>query len=491
MDEVIGSYRVVRVLGEGGMGRVYLGQHTMIGKQVAIKVLLPQYSSQPDVVNRFFNEARSSSLLKHPGVVDVYDFGTLPSGSAFLVMEYLEGETLSARIRKVGRLSAAALIDVARQAANALAAAHARGIVHRDLKPENIFLVPDAETRSGERTKILDFGIAKLSDTNGVPNAQSTRTGALIGTPTYMSPEQCRGAGHVDHRSDIYSLGCVMFEMATGHPPFDGAGPGEVIGAHLFHTPPSLHGQVSDGLADLVSRMLVKTPADRLQSMSELGASLERLVGTDPRGSSSPASALPTQVMSAIVLPPSMIDAAPRPSPTTLGGASGEVKRTTANTGTRSNSNRVAIIAAVGTAVLLAGGLVWRAVAAHPKAPVAVTKPAVPVFSATPPVKLAAAKPPKGVVVPAAPKKVSLRIVTQPSGADISVDGIKLGTTPWSGEYTKADSDVRFRLHAKGYRDTEISVAREKDVEQSVTLEKVARKVAAPVKNGVFDPFAR
>jgi serine/threonine-protein kinase len=233
IGSTVGSYVIRRVLGEGGMGRVYLAEHQLIGKRAAIKVLLPQYSSQAEIVNRFFNEARASSMLKHPGVIDVYDFGRLPDGSAYLMMEFLEGQSLAARLR-AGSLALELALDIARQVALALGAAHAHGIVHRDLKPDNVFLVPDTELRAGVRTKVLDFGIAKLTDDQGGGGAGATRTGAIIGTPTYMSPEQCRGAGKVDHRSDVYSLGCMLFEMLSGRPPFVAEGPGEVIAAHLL-----------------------------------------------------------------------------------------------------------------------------------------------------------------------------------------------------------------------------------------------------------------
>jgi len=270
---VIGSYQLVRKLGEGGMGAVYLGQHQLLGRRAAIKVLLPALSARPDIVNRFFNEARAVTSISDPGIVQVFDFGYHSDGSAFIVMEYLDGEPLDRRLARLGRLPVHETLRLARQLAISLAAAHAQHIVHRDLKPENVFLVPDAEVASGERSKILDFGIAKLSDEH--PGKLKTHTGMLMGTPMYMSPEQCRGLADVDHRSDIYSLGCVLFHLLTGRPPFEGEAPGDIIAAHIREpaVPPSSRAaDIAPGVDALVLRCLAKAPADRFQSMAELTA---------------------------------------------------------------------------------------------------------------------------------------------------------------------------------------------------------------------------
>src|SRR5262245_23764831 len=207
---VVGAYRLVRQLGAGGMGEVWLAEHTMIGRRAAIKVLHEAVSRRPEIVGRFFNEARAATAISDPGIVQIFDFGQHTTGDAFIVMEMLEGETLELRLRRSGALRVPDALRLLRQVAASLGAAHARGIVHRDLKPDNIFVVPDPEAVGGERTKILDFGIAKLA---GQGVGVKTQTSAVMGTPTYMSPEQCRGAGEVDQRSDIYSLGCILYEI--------------------------------------------------------------------------------------------------------------------------------------------------------------------------------------------------------------------------------------------------------------------------------------
>src|SRR5262249_43268735 len=221
------------------MGNVYLAEHTLIGRRAAVKMLLPELSNNQEIVNRFFNEARSTAQIKHPGLIDIYDFGYHTNKSAFIVMEFLEGESLAARLRRESKLPIALLATIGRQIASALAAAHQKGIVHRDLKPDNVFLVVDVEVQLGVRAKVLDFGIAKLQSEGQGGASLKTRTGTVMGTPMYMAPEQCRGAGAVDARADIYSLGCILFEMATGRTPFICEGLGEIIAAQIYQPAPA------------------------------------------------------------------------------------------------------------------------------------------------------------------------------------------------------------------------------------------------------------
>src|SRR6185436_13633062 len=233
---VIGQYRITGVLGGGGMGMVYAAEHKLLGRTAAVKLLLPELSSKQEIVQRFFNEARAATAIKHPGIVEIYDFGWTDDGSAYIVMELLQGETLRAR-RKRGPMRLSSALAVTRQMAGALGAAHAKGIIHRDLKPDNVFLVADPEVPGGERIKLLDFGIAKLAVFSS--GLHKTRTGAVIGTPAYMSPEQCRGVA-IDARADLYSLGCILFELCTGQPPFVGEGEGDVLAAHIHVPAPKL-----------------------------------------------------------------------------------------------------------------------------------------------------------------------------------------------------------------------------------------------------------
>jgi serine/threonine-protein kinase len=274
-ERTIGAYKVLRKIGKGGMGAVYLAEHTLLGRKAAIKVLLPSFSSNESILRRFFNEARAVTQISDPGIVQVFDFGHDADGSAFLVMELLEGETMTRRLARIGRFSVTDAVRLVRLACTSLAAAHAKGIVHRDLKPDNLFIVGDPAVTGGERPKILDFGIAKLS--GEASDMNKTGTGILIGTPLYMSPEQCRGAGEVDHRSDIYSIACVLFKLITGQPVFAGAGSGDVIASHLREPPPlakSILPDLPDMIDLILQRCLHKDPDRRYQNMGELADAL-------------------------------------------------------------------------------------------------------------------------------------------------------------------------------------------------------------------------
>ena len=262
------------------MGVVYVGQHETLSRRVAVKVLRREMSSGADMLRRFFNEAQAATAIHSPGIVQVFDFGTTSDGSAFIVMDLLEGETLTARLKQ-RRLSAVECCRLGRQIANVLQAAHERGITHRDLKPDNLFLVPDREVLGGERIKVLDFGIAKLASELHAAGVK-TGTQVLMGTPKYMSPKQCRGAVHAEPRSDIYSLGCILFEMACGHPPFAG-GLGDIIAAHL-HTAPrhplDLEPDIPPSLADLIINLLAKQPSARPQTMAAVSQAFDEILRT-------------------------------------------------------------------------------------------------------------------------------------------------------------------------------------------------------------------
>ncbi|HWO22986.1 MAG TPA: serine/threonine-protein kinase [Kofleriaceae bacterium] len=375
--QTIGGYRILDKLGEGGMGKVYAAAHELLGKKVAIKVLLPQHSQNAELVQRFFNEARAATRINHPGIVEIFDFGRDQDGSAYIVMEYLRGESLAARLEREHTLSPAMVMRIIGQVTNALGQAHREGIIHRDLKPDNIFLVPDPDVIGGERAKILDFGIAKLTEdaTAGV----KTRAGVVIGTPTYMAPEQFRAASSVDHRADIYALGVVLYEMLTGRPPFMAEGLMAMMEMHMFESPPpprSLVPALSQALEQVVLRALAKRPEDRQASAEELARELAAAVG-DTREPSAPT-----------LVPPGNTAVLPlaRPSAdTTLGAAAGHALST--SPGTRPGSRRpgrwiaAGAVAALGITigVVLATDNGGSAPPAPPDAmPIASTPPAPP-----------------------------------------------------------------------------------------------------------------
>jgi serine/threonine-protein kinase len=281
MREDIGSYQLERVLGEGGMGVVYLAEHRVLKRRVAIKVLAPSASmGMSAALQRFLDEAQVTSAIEDPGIVQIFDFGYAADGRAYLVMEYLEGERLDQRVARTGPLPVAQALRIVRQLASSLRAAHARAILHRDLKPENILLVTDPAVPGGERTKLLDFGICKLMHRD----VSVTSSGTIVGTPTYMSPEQCRGVRELDQRSDVYSLGCVLYFLLTGQPLFPYRSTGELLAAHLKEPVPAavrLNAAVPAELDEMLQRCLAKDPGARIPSMAALIDELtELLAGT-------------------------------------------------------------------------------------------------------------------------------------------------------------------------------------------------------------------
>ncbi|BDG02070.1 serine/threonine-protein kinase [Anaeromyxobacter oryzae] len=264
----VGSFEIVRLLGRGGMGTVYLGEHPAIGSKVAIKFLHESMASDAQAVTRFFDEARAVNLIGHENIVAIYDLSLLPPNRHYFVMELLEGESLAARLRR-GRVAPDVALDVLLQLCDALQCAHERGVVHRDLKPENVFLVP----RRGKThfVKLLDFGIAKLRGAAG----GRTQAGLLVGTPEYMAPEQCDDAP-VDARTDVYALGVIAFELATGRLPFEGRSVTQLLLAHLQKPPPrpSDLAPVHPALETAILRALEKAPPDRFQDMGSFADAL-------------------------------------------------------------------------------------------------------------------------------------------------------------------------------------------------------------------------
>jgi serine/threonine-protein kinase len=261
-----GSYRLLEVIGEGGMGLVYRAEHVLLQKLVAVKVLHGALSHNPLLSAQFLVEARAACRVRHPGIVDVTDFGTFPDGRAFMVMELVEeGKTLADLLP--GPVAPELAIDFAQQIAAALAAAAAHGIVHRDLKPANVLL-----SREG-RVKISDFGLASMHDAAG-----DLLTKRILGTAAYMSPEQCEGDPS-DHRSDIYSLGCVLYELLAGHPPFSAPSMLTLLAMHQMEPVPPLplaEGPLKTALEAILERALAKRAEDRYQHAEEMQADLLR-----------------------------------------------------------------------------------------------------------------------------------------------------------------------------------------------------------------------
>ncbi len=277
-----GRYVVDSLLGEGGMGVVYAGRHRTLDKRVAIKVLKRELADDRDMLERFFNEARAASSIGSPHIVDVADFGMLPDGAAFFVMEYLDGVSLGGLMDQLKLVPTPRLVKIARQMALGLAAAHAAGIVHRDLKPDNVMLVRRGS--DNDFVKILDFGIAKVTHAA----TRLTRTGSVFGTPHYMSPEQAAGLS-VDSRGDIYALGIILYEMACGKVPFDSDNYMGILTQHMYKAAPPPRtlvvppNAVSPGLEAIILKCLTKKPEGRYATAEELIADLDLLAaGSTP-----------------------------------------------------------------------------------------------------------------------------------------------------------------------------------------------------------------
>ncbi|GAB4511777.1 MAG: hypothetical protein Tsb0020_29660 [Haliangiales bacterium] len=297
----VGNYHLHEILGRGGMGTVYRGEHIYIKKRVAVKILHAQFAKYEEAVVRFLREAQAASSIQHPNIVDVTDFGHTSDGGVFFVMEYLEGTSLEDMIEREGYIELHRALNIANQMALALAAAHEQQIVHRDLKPDNIMLIrkpgrrnlvrrmPDesgSERIITERevefdfVKILDFGIAKVL----TADESDTLKGAVFGTPEYMSPEAARG-DEVDHRSDIYSVGVILFDMITGRPPFEAEEVKDVLRMHIANPPPkprviAPHHEITAACEHLVMRALAKEVNERHQSMDEFRDELQHCYGS-------------------------------------------------------------------------------------------------------------------------------------------------------------------------------------------------------------------
>jgi serine/threonine-protein kinase len=465
IGEQFGNYRATALLGEGGMGAVYLAEHPGIGRRVAVKVLHRNYTRDEQLLARFLNEARAANAIRHPNIIEILDSGVLADGTPFLVMELLEGESLGVRLRRDGALPVASALDFAYQTASALGAAHKKGIVHRDLKPDNLYVIPDPHEGGRERIKVLDFGIAKLQQGMSSDSVK-TRTGTLMGTPVYMSPEQCRGTKAIDHRSDIYSLGVILYEMLVGHPPFVSEGFGELVNMHLNVPPKSaraLRAEIPLAVDALVLKMLAKNPDDRYADMAELQTALKASGGFAVR--SSP-------------------DLTTRPPAAQQGITAKIGETTTFTTGVgeqvevTQQRKRGGVKIAVAGVIVAAGVAGWYVFAGpgsgdKPSPPVAtntiVPKPAI---VAPPPVK--PTTPP-----PVAEKKVTVRVTSDPVGAAVVDDahGDALGATPLVLTRPRGGA-LRIRVEKDGYGPGTRTVLL--DADQTVNLALERAKVAKP-----------
>jgi serine/threonine-protein kinase len=444
-------YKVIRKLGEGGMGVVYLAEHVFIEKKVALKILSEDFARKADLVARFMQEAKAASKIGHENIVDITDFGETTSGSVFFAMEFLDGMDLAGHIRSGGAMPFARARFIMNQICRALGAAHAKGIIHRDMKPENVYLV----TREGKPdfVKILDFGIAKMSALEE-GGSRLTRTGMIFGTPEYMSPEQARG-DRPDHRVDIYAAGCILYEMLTGDVPFHAETFMGVLTKHMFEEPepPSKRNPAASIPGDVESvclRALAKDREQRFQTMKELALALEGCTGGD-------LSRAWGNEGSGVVLTPGMRE--PSQAFRVAGGS--QVAAAVASSATMAPSAMTAPAAKTSRALLVAALVVALALVGGGAAVLLTRRPASPTTTAPAPVAtpaVATVAPPPKPAEPSKPSKFTMSISTQPSGAEV-FNGVEiLGTTPCDIELDASTTPVELTLKKKGYRDQPLKV---------------------------------
>ncbi len=483
--DVVGEYRIEGKLGEGGFGTVYSAVHPLIGKKAALKMLHRQYSTNPQMVSRFIAEARAVNQIRHRNIIDIFSFGALPDGRQYYLMELLDGSPFDEYLKRKGRLPPEQALPILRTVARALDAAHAAGIAHRDLKPENIFLCFDED--GAVIPKLLDFGIAKLLSTTS--GGHKTRTGAPMGTPAYMSPEQCRGQ-NIDHRTDIYAFGVLCHQVLTGRLPFDGDAVMDILVKHMTAPPPraSQHNpELKPELDAPIAHMLAKEPGDR---PATLGAAVEELydaarragysVGGAASGGAQPwamgsRSASHARIAEAATIPADSVPAR------TLTPAESEVK-----TG-RSRSTLFMVgalvlcagVAGVGTfyavrkpaSVASAGGLAVSA-SASPTAPASASQTAAAETAAPP-----------------APTEVGITFESVPADAGVFEGDHSLGAATEIIKLPVGNEKVRLTLKAKGYLSKTVDVVPSANAVVQVTLPKAPAGAGKPkIPGELADP---
>ncbi|HEU4403810.1 MAG TPA: serine/threonine-protein kinase [Polyangiaceae bacterium] len=429
-----GRYVLESVVGIGGMGIVYAGRHVLINKRVAIKVLRADMTRDKEMLDRFRREAQAASSIGHAHIIDVSDYGQLPDGSAFLVMEFLEGKSLAQEMRAKGPLPAKRIVHIARQVADALAAAHALGIVHRDLKPDNVHLI--ARGADEDFVKILDFGIAKMA---GPGTDRLTRAGTVFGTPHYMAPEQAAGT-NVDHRTDIYSLGVILYEMVSGTLPFDADNYMGILTQHMYKAPASLRTGDSappPALEAIVLKALAKIPAHRYQSMSELIEDLDRF----SNGQMPEAVREMLGNKGALAVPLDYFQG------TAPGVASGQPAEPRTGWGLYARLALFSLAAAALIPVLAV--LAFRSGAAEQPAapgPPPAASEAASARAAPPPA------PPPSAPPAAAPSFREVIVAVEPRTAEVFVDGLNKGRGPFVTVHVPAGQSVNVEAQLKGYQ---------------------------------------
>jgi serine/threonine-protein kinase len=451
IGQQVGNYVIESVLGDGAMGVVYAGKHQTLSKKVAIKFPSKDPTGQEETNKRFLREAETAASIDNPHIVEIYDFGELPNGQRYLIMELLKGTPLDKALEaaKGEPLPLPRLLNITHQLTVGMEAAHEAGIVHRDLKPSNIFLTRGS--RGPDFVKILDFGIAYVSKST----TKLTERGVPIGTPDYLSPEQATGEP-VDLRADIYSLGVILYELATGRVPFEGANQYEVVGKHIYAEPLPPRKQVSNpdlvplDLEAIILKCLAKDPKKRYQSMREVGAALEQVGGGGFITS----------------IHPQPITPSPPPSEVFVEGT-GQGRR------------RLLALAALLSGAMLVGGsatVLWMrkkdedspSPTGPSTAPVTTEKPAPPAASSA------------KIIEPEKPQaSVSVKITVKPKDARVSMNGQELGNGDMSIDL-EAGQRIQVEIEKRGYQSQKLTLDGSK-THVPIELKPIATK-SVPIK---------
>ncbi|MGQ0507086.1 MAG: protein kinase domain-containing protein [Myxococcaceae bacterium] len=487
MDPLVGKvldgrFTVLEQIGTGGMGRVYKALQAPLDRLVALKVLNPNYGAgkDPGFQQRFFLEASMTSKLRHPNTITIIDYGRTEDGMFFIAMEYIEGQTLSALLSQTGAIPWMRALHIGQQICRSLREAHRMGVVHRDLKPANVMVVQ--EETDHDQIKVLDFGLVKSFMPEKPLSPELTQSGVLLGSPQYMAPEQARGLA--DPRSDIYSLGLLLYQMLAGRPPFVGRESIDVIVKHIREAPPPLRAprpelEFPDDVRAMVMRCLEKAPERRPQSMDEVLDAMRRLgingglsgVFNDPRVSSGTRSAPPLRKVTEALMPPGSFD----------------VDLT--ESGVRSMKRTQALLWATGCIAALTvglGGLYMLNRQPTPKttplpevqaapAPPVPNRPATPTPRETP----QKTKPtPIAPVIPR-PRSTTFRVMSEPTGAKVSMEGRTLGKTPLQFELPR-NSSAKLTFNLDGYVPTTVTA---EGVAEEISLSKKLEKRPAAVSS--------
>jgi tRNA A-37 threonylcarbamoyl transferase component Bud32 len=458
-----GRYRVLKKLGEGGMGAVYEAHHELIGKRLALKCLHPQFMSNREVVERFYREANAATAVGNEHIIEVSDVGKFDDGSPFIIMEFLEGVEFGKLLDTLGSLPVGRLVHIVTQVCEALGAAHARGIVHRDMKPENVYLVKRGA--ESDFVKVLDFGISKMKESNESLSGGGslTKTGTALGTPYYMPPEQAQGLRDVDHRADIYAVGVILYQGLTGRLPFDADSYPALMVKIMTDTPlpiGQLRSDVPAELAAVVTRAMCRDRAQRFQSTAELAQALRPFRELDQA-------------------PIMLASARPAGSEETTPFGWSEPARTTEKR-PASGGRGLLIGGGVGAMVVI-GALVAmfgsRSPAVEPEPAAAALAPAAPVPAAVPqpvapePVPQVQQALPMGIAVPPKPTEVQVSIKASPGDARIYIGEVEF-PNPMDAWRPRSLDPVRIRVEASGHKTTEQLAIFDQDRKLEFTLEK-------------------